>query len=241
MVLARSFSPAVAGNYSLALRVLYFPITLLGQAISQVWFAEWVALRNDPEASRGKLEMGIGILLAISIPSFLILILHGPFLFSLLFGTKWVGAGQIARVLAVWFIFLFVSSPLSPLMVVHERLGLQLGLSTAETILRLGALYAGIRMGSATAAICGLALAGTLISIIYIGVLLHLSGSGFLRLWKHVWRQVLAGLTVLLAGVGIAQIPANATILRCLSLAMGFAFLAWSLVGSLRASRLIRA
>ena len=120
IIFAALFSPFAAGLYALAHRVLQLPMSLVGAAIGQVFFA------NAAEAHRvGKLGVLVeqlhGKLAHIGFPPALLLMLLGPDLFALVFGENWRQAGDFARWMAPWLYLVFVSSPLSTLFAVTEQ------------------------------------------------------------------------------------------------------------------------
>jgi O-antigen/teichoic acid export membrane protein len=125
LLFAFLFSPAAAGLYALANRVLSMPMSMIGGAIGQVFFA------NAAEAHRAG-ELGPlvaqlhGKLAHIGFPPALLLIFLGPDLFALVFGENWRQAGEFARWMAPWLYLVFVSSPLSTLFAVtgHQKQGL---------------------------------------------------------------------------------------------------------------------
>ena len=240
LALARFFSQTVAGDYAMAYRALGLPIMLIGQAASQVFFAEWASTRSSKEGQRKMLEWAIALLVSISIPVFLLLMLHGQWLFALLLGTRWAIAGTYSRILSVWFMCLLISSPLSPLLIVYERLGLALGLAVMETLLRVAVLAIGIRSGNPVVAIAGFAMAGVVISIVYVGVLLRQAKSSIRHILGLVWRPIAIGL-VLLGTTGLAEwrgwmLPGTelGPLVRGLALAAACTFAGWSVFTGLR-------
>lgn len=120
LMFAALFSPAVAGFYALAHRVLSLPMSIVGKAIGDVFFA------NAAEAHRrgdvGLLVVQLHAKLAhIGMPLVLVLVLVGTDIFTLVFGTDWQQAGNFARWMAPWLYFVFVASPLSTLFSIAER------------------------------------------------------------------------------------------------------------------------
>lgn len=115
------FNEAVTGFFSLAQRILLMPMSLLGVAIGQVFLQKASTLKKDKEMLK-LLTLGIyrKLLLVGFIPT-LITILFGSDLFAMIFGEKWVVAGNYAQLLALWTFFVFISSPLSHLLTIYEK------------------------------------------------------------------------------------------------------------------------
>lgn len=101
LILAFTFfsQPAAAGAYALTRMVLLAAPQFLSAAIGQVFYREAVAHIHDP--SFGHLAMRfLHILARLSLPLFIILMLWGTELFSLVFGHQWAQAGEFAMWLA---------------------------------------------------------------------------------------------------------------------------------------------
>lgn len=114
------FSVASTGIYALAHRVLSLPMSLIGGAIGQVFFASASAANRN-----GKLGSVVSHLHAklahVGLPAALLLMLVGPDLFGAIFGKDWRQAGEFGRYMAPWLYLQFISSPLSTVFCVTEQ------------------------------------------------------------------------------------------------------------------------
>lgn len=120
LMLAALFSTGAAGLYALAHRVLALPMSVIGDAIGKVFFA------NAAEAYREErlaplVKSVHGTLAEVAMPASVLLVVAGPELFALVFGENWRQAGELARYMAPWLYMVFVTSPLSTLFLVLER------------------------------------------------------------------------------------------------------------------------
>lgn len=146
VVLAAIFSPAAAGLYALAFRMLTLPSSVVGNAIGQVFFI------NAVEAYRAK-QHGVLVanvqknLINIGMPPVFLLVLMGPDLFSFIFGMEWRLAGVYAQWMAPWLFFAFVYSPLSTFFAVIERQKQVLVMQAILLIARVGAILLGVWIG----------------------------------------------------------------------------------------------
>lgn len=117
MILAAYFSPALAGYYLIAHRVLAKPVSVLGRAIAQVFISSSAKLYRDKNLA-STTEYLYKVLIPLAIPPTILLMAMGPQAFRLIFGPSWEFAGEIARWLAPWCFFLFITSPLGSIFVV---------------------------------------------------------------------------------------------------------------------------
>ena len=114
------FSVGATGIYALAHRVLSLPMSLIGGAIGQVFFAS--AANASRDGSLGLLFSDLHAKLAhIGLPLALLLVVIGPELFGKVFGADWRQAGEFARYMAPWLYLQFISSPLSTVFCVKEQ------------------------------------------------------------------------------------------------------------------------
>lgn len=112
MFLSGFFGTAVAGYYSLAMRVLWLPSSLLGTSISQVLFQR-ISEENNKAGKIGPLiEKSFQGLFVIAIPYFFLMLLS-PYFFPIIFGSDWQTPGIYAFILAPATALMFIVSPLS--------------------------------------------------------------------------------------------------------------------------------
>jgi O-antigen/teichoic acid export membrane protein len=191
VIFAALASVELAGYYSLTLRVLGLPASLLGQAVAQVFYPT-VAEMTVP-AARSLIERTATALLLVSFPLFTIVALHGPFLFGWVFGNSWKTSGQFAQYLSPFLMVSFLSSPLSTYTLVRrkQREAFYYGLSVV--VLRIGALWAGLRYGSADLAVGMYSLSGTLVYLLYLQFLFRLAGSSIKQWLSQIRPLVLIG------------------------------------------------
>lgn len=143
LMLATLFGPAQAGFYTLGMLVMGAPSSLLGKAVSDVFYPRITnAARNGENLSQHILR-STGVLLGIGIIPFGAVVIFGPDLFKIIFGAQWSNAGEYARWLALFFLFNFINKPCVASVPV---LGIQRGLLIYELFSTAGkslALVAG--------------------------------------------------------------------------------------------------
>lgn len=120
-VFATFFSSTIVGFYAMSQRVLNAPMALIGNAIGQVYFQKAAADKGNKEQL---MQLTWGLykqLLWLGIFPMCALLFWGDHLFGWFLGSKWTIAGAYAQSLSLWFLFVFISSPLSNLFFVQGR------------------------------------------------------------------------------------------------------------------------
>jgi O-antigen/teichoic acid export membrane protein len=100
-ILPSLYGLTVAGQYSLAQRVLYQPTVLVGEAVNHVFYGYAARLSVGESARLWDLFVRLNIcLVALMTPAF-VLTWIGPEIFTFLFGSAWREAGTFAGVMVV--------------------------------------------------------------------------------------------------------------------------------------------
>jgi O-antigen/teichoic acid export membrane protein len=181
----------------------------VGQAVSQVFYRRAALLVEDREASTRLVEGLATALFCLSCIVFGFVALNGRWLFGVVFGDRWSEAGLYAQLLAPWFVFSMISSPVSGYAMVRQRQRQAMWMTVYETVLRFGAILLAARYASPRLAVGLYSLAGVVISVVYIGWMLRLAGSGLLSWLLGIWRMpvVFGVLLIGLAAAGRATTP----------------------------------
>lgn len=208
-LLATFFSPVVVGYYSLGFVMLQLPMSLIGGAIAQVFYQR--ASEADRDGNLAALAENVfHVLLTLSMFSMLLLAVVGKDLFLVVFGEAWGEAGVYAQILSIWGIFWFISSPLSTIIAVREKLTLGLNITILNFITRLVSLVIGGVMGNVLVAITLFSVSGIFTYGIACIIFLKMVGIPVLKTVKiianHLWLPLLF-LTPLLAIKYVAPPP----------------------------------
>ncbi len=127
LLVAALFGTEAAGWLGFTQRILALPLTLIGQAVAQVYLSELAKTRRDATAREQRLfSMATRRLAVVGGAGALFLLATGPELFRVVFGANWVTSGELAQALAISLAAQFVASPLSQTLIVFERTGTQL-------------------------------------------------------------------------------------------------------------------
>jgi O-antigen/teichoic acid export membrane protein len=161
-LLSAFFSPIIVGFYALGYRVLQLPMSFIGGALSQVFFQR--ATEAKIEGTLDKLvENVFRILVQIGLFPTLLITFIGGDLFAIIFGEIWREAGIYAQILSIWTIVLFISSPLTGLLAVLEKLQFGLKWNIVNFFTRLFSIVIGGLMGSVYIALGLFAVSGILV------------------------------------------------------------------------------
>lgn len=111
LLLTHFFGIAVAGGYAFGIRLIFTPMGLLTRALRQVLFQK----AGETQHHGGSLlslytKVTVGLFIVGIFPA-LIIIIWAPQIFSLIFGTQWYMAGEYARSLMIWVLFVFCNVP----------------------------------------------------------------------------------------------------------------------------------
>jgi O-antigen/teichoic acid export membrane protein len=173
ILFASIFSSAVAGFFALANNVLRLPMSLVGQAVAQVFFERAARQKHLPKELRRLVITNIkGLALFVVAPSAMVLS-FGPSLFAFIFGPSWQQAGLFARLLILGTSLTFVASPVSMLPSVLNQQRVHLSISLIAFAARVGSLWIGGQLASPLLAVALYSMGEALIIVVFIGWLLR--------------------------------------------------------------------
>ncbi len=142
LLLAAFYGPQVAGWFALGQRVIGLPVSLVEQAVAQVYLGEASRLRReDPLALHSLFLQVVKKLLMVSVLPIALLGFAGPWLFALVFGSEWQVAGTYTQILSLMFLFDFVVFPISQTLNLLEKQDVQLGWDIARLVVVNGGLF----------------------------------------------------------------------------------------------------
>jgi len=134
-LIAAAFDPVAAGLFGLASSMVDLPMSLVGNSVSKVFYAEIARFgKGRPDKilalslSIMKKMSALGILAAAA------LMVAGPWMFAVVFGAEWSEAGVYARWLSVGVMLRFVAAPVMHCLDVLEMQGAQLFINITRTV-----------------------------------------------------------------------------------------------------------
>lgn len=115
------FGSTILGIYSLSMRILDTPFSMIGTSIAQVFYQKAVEIYNKEADIDFLLKKMILNLSLISLPIFTGLFFFAPLIFTLLFGENWKDAGVYVRILSPWFYLKFIGTTISHIPVIINK------------------------------------------------------------------------------------------------------------------------
>jgi len=143
LLLAGFFSPAQAGDYSMAYRLIQLPVSFIGLAIAQVYSQQASDVKEDAQVLIQVTRNVLHRLIGLGIFPALMLTILGKDLFVILLGANWGVAGVYVQILGIWMFFWFASWPLGMLANIKGKQGTNLLLQVIMLISRVASLVIG--------------------------------------------------------------------------------------------------
>lgn len=108
LLIANFFGEAVLGYYAMSQRLLAVPVSLIGSSLGKVFVKEASNKKNRGEDLGGFLYKHIKLVLILAIIPISILVASGDILLPFILGGNWIIAGKYVRILAFYYIFVFI-------------------------------------------------------------------------------------------------------------------------------------
>jgi O-antigen/teichoic acid export membrane protein len=137
------FNSTVAGFFTFTNRVLALPISLIGNAIGEVYRQKAAEEYHEFGNCKTLFLKTLFKLFLIALLPFLTLFFFGEPLFNFVFGSQWIIAGKIARYFSFIIFFQFLSTPLSFTIVFNNSQNLDLILQLFRGVFSIGAIFLG--------------------------------------------------------------------------------------------------
>lgn len=163
-LLALFYGTTVVGHYSLAYQVVNMPMTIVGNAIGQVFFQKVSDVKNGnvDEDMKTVVEEVYKKLISIGIFPMILLMVIGEQVFTFAFGESWSVSGTYMKILLPWIFLVFLSLPISTLYNIYDKQSVWLTFSIILLISRVVALYIGGTYGGPEFALIFFSLTGVI-------------------------------------------------------------------------------
>ena len=168
------FSLETVGYFGRAFVALAVPLSLIGTAVSQVFFVHAAEAHRADRLGEFTQTVHARLVMIGMFPTVL-LIAVAPELLAFVFGEEWRTAGVYEQYLAASFFAGGVASPLTRLFDVLERQRTELLISITTFLALTAAIVVGGRAGSALLTMALIGAAGVLIRVLHIGTMMRLA------------------------------------------------------------------
>lgn len=142
LLIGSFFGTTILGFYSLILRVLNLPLSIIGRSVSQVYFQTTNQITNPKELYQFVRKTTFRLFVLIIIPMSVILF-WGDEIFGFVLGAKWVEAGNLAKIFVLFYFVRFIFSSQSTMLTTKRKLGLEARFNLFFMITQLFSLYIG--------------------------------------------------------------------------------------------------
>lgn len=115
------FSSALVGIYALAVRVLLVPVNILGNTFKDVFIQKATSIINDDKNIGPFYNKSIALIAVLFFPLILLFLFFGERIFSIVFGSEWILAGEISKWIVLWIYFILISRPVVALLQVLKK------------------------------------------------------------------------------------------------------------------------
>jgi lipopolysaccharide exporter len=167
-LLTHYYGVAVAGGYAFAMRMLSVPMEFVLRALRQVLYQKAAETHNDGRKLMPLYVKITGGLFALAIIPSLAFILWSPQVFGWVFGAKWVNAGEFARALVIWMMFMFCNLPATLFARIIRVQDKMFVYNVALLVFRTAALVIGGMFLSAVWTIMTFSIVGAVMNVIFI-------------------------------------------------------------------------
>jgi len=147
-ILSSFFGIGAVGAFGFANQMLSIPYNVIGNSIAPVYFQRANELyHNNIETFQDFTKTSYYKMLYIGVLAFGFIFAFGDILFGFIFSEQWELAGQIARILSVYYIFKIIASPFTRIFRVVRKEELGLFINIIVAMLRVISIYLGVKTG----------------------------------------------------------------------------------------------
>ena len=133
------YGSEIVGYYGLAYMIIRLPLGLIGNSIGQVFYSEMAGVgKNNPREIKKKSKKILLSLSLIGLIPLVIILLFGPILFTIVFGSNWQEAGVYAQILSPLVYVSLIVAPVGRLIEIFEKQNIGMVINIIRVILLVG-------------------------------------------------------------------------------------------------------
>jgi O-antigen/teichoic acid export membrane protein len=124
LIIGRLFGVAQLGQYSLASRMVNFPLTFIATSAQDIFRQQATQEFNEQGHCRKTFNRFFLLMVIVTVALLIPMILVMPYVFPVIFGSQWGQAGVLIQAIGLLLIVRFVTSPLSYVWIIrgHQKL-----------------------------------------------------------------------------------------------------------------------
>jgi O-antigen/teichoic acid export membrane protein len=124
LLIGRLFGVAQLGQFSLASRMVNFPLTFIATSAQDIFRQQAAQEFNEHGHCRQTFNRFIALMAIVAVGLLIPIILIVPYVFPIIFGSQWDQSGALIQAIGLLLIVRFVSSPLSYVWIIrgHQKL-----------------------------------------------------------------------------------------------------------------------
>jgi len=136
LLIANRVANAEVGFLMLGMRLMQAPMSLVGSAVSHVYYSHAVTEHRDGRLAEFTSNV-IGNLARVGVGPLIFVGIIAPSVFMPIFGLGWQRAGVLVAWMTPWFVFQFLSSPVSMVLYVTSNQRAAMALQISGLVLRV--------------------------------------------------------------------------------------------------------
>ena len=122
-ILNAYYGNGIVGIYDMTLKVLNIPKNIISLNIGELYYQKASVFYHKSLVKFSNITLQtFYTLFIISVICYLPFILYGEELFTFVLGEEWSLSGRFSKIIAIWFIFLFVNSPMAYIFYIKDTL-----------------------------------------------------------------------------------------------------------------------
>ena len=212
------YSDTWAGWFFMAWRLIQGPMTLVSQAVGQIFYRDSAELERSRANQGGVVEGLVFGLARVSLLPTLVLWVVSPPLVERFLGASWMPVATMIQILLPAMIANFVTSPVSVYLNVRGLQSVALTVCIALFVTRLAGLGVGWPLNAPMVSVGGYSAASTVVMLLFCRYIVNASGGSTLNLVKRVLPHtlevsLLTVVTVVLWLIGFLYNPFGLVIL----------------------------
>lgn len=224
LLLGYFFTPTIVGYFALGHRVLAMPMGVIGSSLAQVFFPE--ATENLRQGNLDQITLKLfKQLVSLGMVPILLLTIVAPDLFGIIFGSRWVIAGEYVRWLSLWIFFQFISSPISTVYMMLEKQKEFLVFNIVLFITRIISLVIGGFYNDALLSIILFGVSGFVMYLYFTVNILCLAGVQQIKIWLTIGSEVIKSIPYALVPISIIYIYDSSMLFTLSAIIAGIVFL----------------